>query len=462
MKLKYISLIGLPLAVLLAGCSSDSEPGVECGDEAVAIELGYSLSGQNMALGRAGEYDTQLAEGALVGVTVEDTGDNSTTQAVYVADASGAISLYGSNPQLYFPLSGAPVNIAAVAGMLTEAQVQAVTSTDGLDFTLTADQTTPGGYAANDICFGYRASVPPTKGLVNLPLTHQMSKVEVMLTEGAGATDQIAGLSIENTLTGANMLAQGDACTVTAQGAVASIAMQHEVGTVNEAILVPQTVAANTELVKVSFADGYLAWCPATDYTFLPGKRYVFNLTVQAHQLQVTLTVNDWTSGASDTDISVKPDAEEPDPVIDLGAAGKWARYNYNADYFNLMGEAITFTAIETGWDEMDMRPIYSFEDLFTWESNLTDRWEVPTTASWFELKHYTTQAEATVNGVHGVNFTANGNTLFIPDGDYWTGNAMGPDQWEIVKIANGSYSEEYIYISEGDVYTAYMRLYKY
>ncbi len=376
-KLKY--LLTLPLmALALAACSDkDGEPQAPSSGERVPIELGYSLAGHS----RAGEYDTQLAEGTEVGVTVTDatTGDVLCETQYTVAD-SGILALVEGYDQPYFPLNGNDVVIEAYTGELSHL------ANTGLLWQICRDQTLAEDYASNDYCYA-KVQVVPTKKTVTLPFVHMMSKVEVTLTENEGAESSITGLSILNT--SPNFDVEDGVANVRDGSDV--IILNASPTEVNEGILVPQTVAAGTDFLKVSLADGgSFTWAPSADLTFQPGYKYSFAVTVSAVGLSVSVTVEDWTSGASDTDITVGMEPL-PDPSL----------------------RAVDFDTLYWAKDEY---VYYGSLDEFNWSD--WEGWRLPTTDEYWAL--ITDDHGWDITG-SGWVYTKNGQSITIGYNNYLT-----------------------------------------
>ena len=70
--------------------------------------------------------------------------------------------------------------------------------------------------------------------------------------------------------------------------------------------------------------------------------------------------------------------------------------------------------------------------------ANWGSEWRTPTNSQWEELasEEYTTIEATTLNGVYGCKITSrsNGNSIFLPQGDYWTSNTFNDKVhiWEV------------------------------
>ncbi len=279
-------------AALLALAACGKEEAVQ--DGAVEIRLTSSLDAQTRA---THGLDTQIAENEIVYVWVDDAGTGAAlhTNNSLTADGSGNLS---GGETMYFPASGNGVHIYAVHGSLSGTSSfwnQSITHTVASD-----QQSTGTGYAASDLVYCKSADVARTRNDVLLTFSHLLSKIEVVLKQGDGSPE-ISGAAIVNTKLQATFTPAkaNDGITVTASGSAGDIAIDCGVtsGTevLNEAIIVPQTVASGTKLIRVNAADGgELYYTTTAAATFEAGKKYRYVITVSLTGLTVTSTVSDW------------------------------------------------------------------------------------------------------------------------------------------------------------------------
>lgn len=173
-----------------------------------------------------------------------------------------------------------------------------------------------GNYAVSDLVYGKLTDVVRTKETVALSLKHLLSKVEIVLVQGAGAPE-ITSAAILNTKLQAifTPAKANETITVTAAGEVtdsnpieidcgitdeATAQADSDEGKVlNEAIIVPQTLAANTPFIRVTTSDGgQLIYSLPAETTFDPGKRYRYTVTANLTGLNVTASIDDWGDGS--------------------------------------------------------------------------------------------------------------------------------------------------------------------
>ncbi len=294
----------------LAACSKEED--YSDGSPA-ELRLTAGLEVQTRA---AHNLDTYLAEGEEVHVWVDDAGTDVQTPNLYVdnvlAVQSDNATLSGGET-MYFPTTGNAVNIYAVHGSLSGTSSfwgQSVTHTVSTD-----QQSAGGGYAASDLAYGKALGIERTKTAVPVTLTHMLSKIEVVLVEGAGSP-VIAKAEIINTQLQAAFTPTKDAdFAVTAAGTAGENAILIDIdvtsaddaaGTddtkkvLNEAVIVPQTLASGTKFIRVTTDGGAaLNYALPSETEFKAGMKYRYTITANLTELTVTTAVSDWNDGGS-------------------------------------------------------------------------------------------------------------------------------------------------------------------
>lgn len=185
---------------------------------------------------------------------------------VYWKDDKTNIDIYG-----YYPF-GSPEDV------------------DNYPFTIQQDQNKAangenlGGYEASDFLWGKVEKVAPTSNRIRLPLHHKLSSAKVELVEGEGFSsgewNSIAkSIVIKNVKHEATIsLANG---TVTPKGAIASTGIiPHRNGSAFRAIIVPQTVPANTELFGITVDSKPYSFKKGEDFTYTSGRLHKFTIKV--------------------------------------------------------------------------------------------------------------------------------------------------------------------------------------
>ena len=149
-----------------------------------------------------------------------------------------------------------------------------------------------------------------TSQAVNLQFKHLLSKVEVVLVQGKGAPN-ISKVEILNTKLQATFTPDKEnGCSVTAAGEIADNtknAITIDNGTtasgdtessptLNEAIIVPQTVTEGTQLFRITTDNGGTLYYKVPDggVTFDGSKKYRYTITANLSGLTVTCSIKDW------------------------------------------------------------------------------------------------------------------------------------------------------------------------
>lgn len=308
---KYLFFAAAALA--LVSCSNDENIPDNANDP-VEIRLTSGLQVQTRA---THNLDTQLKNGEKVYVWVDDAGSGVASPELYAkneltADGSGNLS---GGTAMYFPSTGNAVNIYAIHGNLTEYTTLWGTQQT---HTVATDQTSGDnktGYATSDLVYCKKDNVARTSQTVNLQFIHLLSKMEVVLVRGNGAPG-ISKVEILNTKLQATFTPDKEnGCSVTAAGEIADDtknAITIDNGTtasgntassptLNEAIIVPQTIAKGTQLFRITTDNGGTLYykVPEAGVTFAGSKKYRYTITANLSGLTVTCSISDWTAGES-------------------------------------------------------------------------------------------------------------------------------------------------------------------
>ena len=348
--MKYRNLLLATSALLTAAaCSNDGTAPEEVG-KSVELRLTSSLSdGQTRAFDTDADITRlqgeQIAAGEKVYAWVDSR--NSTTTSAYVnaweltaGTAAGEADGSFRGDTHYYPSSGDNVDIYCIHGNFTgiTAGTTAFPET-ALTHTVALDQSTPANYQKSDLLYG-SVQNQARKTSQSIIFKHKLAKVEVKLKVGTGTTvaqltnegttvhilntknrvqwlpvkqDAFASVTPATTIpayggtlgdlsfedattaatTGINMYLQKDASVADAIGNIAVF---------GEAIVVPQTLtataAAPLNFIKVHLNDGGDLYAKITsNITFEPGKKYIYNITVNLTGITLTSTITNWTNG---------------------------------------------------------------------------------------------------------------------------------------------------------------------
>lgn len=283
--------------LILAACSKEEIPD----NPGAQVELRLT-SGLEVQTRGAHGLDSQLKEGEAVHVWVDDatTGKSLYSNNTLTAGSKGALT---DGETMYFPATCNSASIYAIHGNFAE-------NTDYTNFwgavqthTVMQDQRSDGGgYAQSDLVYCKLSNVsrngnPTTVGLT---FEHLLSKVEVVLVQGAGKPT-ISKAEILNTRLNATFTPDktDGTVTVTASGTTGEnpIEIDNNLNDVNEAVIVPQTLNKGTEFIRITITEGdKLVYKLPADKTFKPGEKYRFTITVEKGNL-IVKTVEDAAAG---------------------------------------------------------------------------------------------------------------------------------------------------------------------
>ena len=240
--------------------------------------------------------NTQLEEGETVHIWVDDssTGEPLYSNTPLTTDSEGALTGGGT---MHFPSPGNSADIYAIHGNFGTADLTNFWGTEQIH-TVSRDQKTgSSGLALSDLVFAKRKNVSPTSDhtIVNMTFTRLLSKVEVVLMEGMG-DPTVTKVEILNTRLEAKFTpSKTENFSVSASGsrdpietdtfltpAADASGTDESNEMLNEAFIVPQTLAAGTEFIRITIAGGktFIYNLPS-DETFEPGGRYRFTITVE-------------------------------------------------------------------------------------------------------------------------------------------------------------------------------------
>lgn len=302
---------------MLGACSNDENL-----DTDAPVELRLT-SGLEVLTRTTHNLDTQLKNGEQVHVWVDDA---ITDKELYADNTltAGDNGTLTDGDLMYFPETGNGVDIYAIHGNFP--QDADFTNFWGTEQTHSVEQDqrtgqNTDGYAQSDLVYAKSTDVSrngnPTT--VNLTFAHLLSKVEVVLVRGAGYPN-ISKVEILNTKLDAKFTPNKESeITATADGTIDGTSLNaieidqtltsrsNATGTdeskknLNEAIIVPQTLASGTAFIRVTTnEDGELIYKLPEETTFAPATRYRYTITANLTGLEVTATITPWDQKTGD------------------------------------------------------------------------------------------------------------------------------------------------------------------
>lgn len=351
---RYLFMIAASAAIILATSCSSEQDEVEASLQG-NVEIRLSTSVKGMVITRAAtdiqseQFDYVAAQGEpgqegyvaavpeLINVEIIDAkvkADDTPAakpatpiRASYIfatTNTTGGLTPTGTTP--YFPNTGNKVNIYAYypSTFGTTSASSAYTwsgETPATTFTIATDQSTAAGYKASDLMYGVPASNPVgrTNSAIPLTFTHKLAKVIVRikgdgnglatsgLSDATVSMKAMASASVDNTATATPATWSSETAAAISMGAGTATTIETVDYYETAAIVVPQTIAANSaNVITITLPDGGVYnYTPTNALTLETGKVHVFTITLGLHGISVTTSITNWGAGAGDTQTMV-------------------------------------------------------------------------------------------------------------------------------------------------------------
>ena len=273
------------VTAIFAGCANDEDallPNDSLKDTPINVDV--LVSGINT---RAG-YDN-TSQPTMFYLSIDQNGTNYDYANVvmkydgskWVAYESAAEN--AAKKQLLWEGSEVNVIVTAATFPLPEASTSYALSVQ-------TDQSTAEAVKASDHLYYYSNVITPSIGGISLELNHIMSKISVKLTLGteykASATNPITSVSAFGASTGATY-SPGAATPWSAESNGSKISLFPSVAydtnnrtATYEAILVPQTIAANIFGIEIRIGEKTYEWTSADAFTLTGGTNHTLEMTV--------------------------------------------------------------------------------------------------------------------------------------------------------------------------------------
>lgn len=298
MKKRFLQLLFIATTATLtfSSCSKDDDTQVN-NSEKTEIRLSSGITTHL----RSSRQNTQIAAGQKVGFFVEDAGAPTSiiyTNTELTADGNGALNY---SPKMFYPTNGNTVNFYAYHPFGSASDL-----TTAIPFSVKADQTAATDYLNSDLLYSQKTGVARTSSAELLTFNHKLSKLTFTVKKGEGASlEGLSAIEIQNTLPetslkledGTITAASGTATTIKAFGVPTTVSSTDAEVSGMAAIVVPQTVTTDTELLKITIGGvSYIYRVPANlDYE--SGKVYNYTITVNMAGIIVTSEIVDWVNG---------------------------------------------------------------------------------------------------------------------------------------------------------------------
>lgn len=327
----------IAVALIFGSCSKDDQPSTEPGNQLGVTGSGITLTTSLNAITRTTDTDLQTGgEGSNIyndtkvgvfltnGDSEDSSEENASYNATYAnrqfsADGNGNLTMDDSGVALAFPISDASkANIYAYAPY--NSQWSSLESEQ--TFSVKTDQSTDANYLASDLLYGIPSFNPVTAegtGTQNVPLTfsHKLAKITLRFNVDSkdptldlkGATAKIQGTVASakiNLSTGVVSVADASISTITV--ATENSASDGRVTVFKcSAIIVPQTVKSDIQLIRLNTTGGRYTLTLEEDKAFEANKNYIYDITVgEASGLHITstTTLTGWTDENIDGDMT--------------------------------------------------------------------------------------------------------------------------------------------------------------
>ena len=282
-KIFYFAMVAV--TAIFAGCANDEDallPNDSLKDTPINVDV--LVSGINT---RAGYDNTSLPTKFYLSIDQKDTKYDYTNVVMkydgskwvaYESDAENA-----EKKQLLWEGSKDNVIVTAATFLLPEASTSC-------SLNVQTDQSTAEAVKASDhLCYYSNAVTPSTDG-ISLGLNHIMSKITVKLTLGteyeSSATNPITSVTAFGASTSATY-SPGAGTPWSAESNVSKITLFPSVAydtnnrtATYEAILVPQTIAANAFGIEIRIGEKTYEWKSANAFTLTGGTNHTLEMTV--------------------------------------------------------------------------------------------------------------------------------------------------------------------------------------
>ncbi len=281
----------LAAVAVLASCQKNASPVQEPADELLPVRLSMGVETK--------VSDTEFDEGDQVAIYMVN----------YVNDAPGTLQTSGNHydchqftlgevwssaEQMYWLDKTTKADFYCFYPYAVPADVNAYS------FQTAADQSGLAAYKASDFVWGKASGVAPSKYNVDIATNHILSNAKIIVRPGDGFTEETLAAAevkvrINDVLTEALIdIADG---SVTATGTPADV-VPYDYGEYYRAVVVPQTVAEGSELIVLT-VNG-VDYALKKGFTFRPGVRHKFTVTVNKTSGGINIGVGDWEDDEED------------------------------------------------------------------------------------------------------------------------------------------------------------------
>lgn len=285
MKTILRSALLIGALVSFASCATPEQPKVE--GEGTPVSL--------FVEGIATKADTDLqatafSGGENVGVFVTGVAENGDNN-LHTVGEDGSLT---TENQIVYPAD--PVNIYAYAPY-----TEGATTTTKLQFAVNADQSVDANYIASDLLYASKEGVAASASPVGLIFTHKMSKVILNVKANTAINLDAADVTLKNVATTVSLdLTSGEATPGATKADVKVATGKGEYA----ALIAPQTIGAAETITPFVTVGNYTASF-SDAFTFVAGKVYTFNVTIDKAATISVSTITDWDDDTDDQDFTI-------------------------------------------------------------------------------------------------------------------------------------------------------------
>ena len=288
-KLGFLSLFAIAATIGFTACSDESD--IIESDPQSSYKI--NISGEITQVYQTRVNDAGFCNGDEVGIYVVDYNGSAPGQLLDEGNRADNVKhtfdeanyKWTSAYELFFKDKKTNVDIYGYYPFANPDNVSAYAFEVQKDQSTTAAYGKIGGYEASDFLWGKAQNIAPTDKVIKLGFRHMMASARVTLAEGTGfaegewGTLEKAVLMLNTKREATINLSTGE---VTAVGNVPSTGtIPYANGGDYRAIIVPQTVAANTPLVSITVGG--------TPYLLKKGEAFIY---AASKQHNFTITVN--------------------------------------------------------------------------------------------------------------------------------------------------------------------------
>ena len=290
------------LVALLAGCSKISQSDTPLRDTPISVNVLLPE-----ILTRAGYGSDNLP--TLFYLSIDQSGTNYDYTNVVMKLENGTWVAYESAEETaakQLLWEGSTGNVTVTAATFSLSYSSAAPS---YELSALADQSTDANVKASDHLCYYSTGVKPSKEGISIPFGHIMSKLKITLTLGTEYEDATDNPISSVAVFGSNRTGiyqpinpstttekWGSQCE---NSIIKTLPLSYSSLTATyEAILIPQTIAANNFVVEILIGDKTYEWKSTAEVELEEGKEYTLALTAGKDKVSgSSFTASTWGSG---------------------------------------------------------------------------------------------------------------------------------------------------------------------